>query len=111
MGWNEMDPRPAQAAPEGFHERWDKRLATEASTRQACGCRNRKEGSIIKPSYRGGSSSLAVVQRSEGMQMLMIIWYILGMERNEPYRGFDRRLIDVKLKRMDKEGKPLVRIG
>jgi len=43
--------------------------------------------------------------------MLMIIWYILGMERNEPYRGLDRRLIDVKLKRMDKEGKPLVRIG
>jgi hypothetical protein len=43
--------------------------------------------------------------------MLTIIWYMLERERNEPYRGLDRRLMDVKLKRMDKEGKPLVRIG
>jgi|GEM_PF-2123703 hypothetical protein len=43
--------------------------------------------------------------------MLTIIWYMLERERNEPYGGFDRRLMDVKLKRMNKEGKPLVRIG
>jgi hypothetical protein len=36
------------------------------------------------------------------MEMLTIIWYMLERERNEPYRGLDRRLMDVK---------PLVRIG
>jgi hypothetical protein len=34
------------------------------------------------------------------MLMLTIIWYMLERERNEPYRGFDRMLMDVKLKRM-----------
>jgi hypothetical protein len=37
------------------------------------------------------------------MEMPTIIWYMLERERNEPYRGFDRRLMDVKLKRMSNE--------
>jgi hypothetical protein len=86
-----MDPLPAQAAQRASMS--DEGLGSLYTT--GVWLPEQKGRGIIKPSQRSDSSAKRGDADADDHMML-------ERERNETYRGFDRRLMDVKLKRMSK---------